>query len=162
MDITAIASALADRFAADLITPPSGYTDPGTAVYQLPNAITSTPTAVVFPPEGEFSYAVHKRSGNLDFPVRFYIAPSADLPRATQEMYDWSGTLLDRLQGRYDLDLSPTVTHAVISELRFGKLEYADAEYVGVEFIARVHTEEPFAPSSVGGFNVGYDAGFDK
>jgi hypothetical protein len=161
MDLSAIASALADRYAADLIVPPAGYTDPGTATHQLPNAITSTPTAVVFPPEGEFSYAVMKRSGNLDFPVRFYIAPTADLPRATQAMYDWAGVLLDRLQGRYDLDLSPTVTHAVTSELRFGKLEYAGAEYVGVEFVVRVHTEEPFQPTTLGGYSSGFSSGFD-
>jgi len=161
MDFTAIASGLAARFAADLLVPPSGYTDPGTATHLLPNAITSTPTAVVFPPEGEFSYAVHKRSGNLEFPVRFYIAESADLPRATQAMYDWAGTLLDRLEKRYDLNLATVVTHAVITDVRFGKLEYADQEYVGVEMLVRVHSEEPYAPSSFGGFDVGFDSGHD-
>jgi hypothetical protein len=161
MDITAIASAIADRFSADLLTPPSGYTDPGTATHLLPNAIASTPTAVVFPPEGEFSYAVMKRSGNLDFPVRFYIADRADLPRGTQAMYDWAGVLIDRLQGRYDLDLSPTVTHAVVTGVRFGKLEYADQEYVGVEMAVAVHTEEAFEPTTVGGFDAGYSPGFD-
>ena len=90
MNVTAIASAIADRFAAAAITPPSGYTDPGTAVYLLPDAIASTPTAVVFPPEGEFSYAVQKRSGNLEFPVRWYIAETSDLPRATAKMYAWA------------------------------------------------------------------------
>lgn len=148
MDITAIASAIADRFAAAAITPPSGYTDPGTAVYQLPNAIASTPTAIVFPPEGEFSYAVHKRSGNLEFPVRWYIAETADLPRATKAMYDWSGTLLDQLEAAFDLDLSPTVTHAVVNGIRFGKLEYADQEYTGIELSVLVHLEEAFAPTT--------------
>ena len=148
MDVTAIASAIADRFAAAAITPPSGYKDPGTAVYLLPDAIASTPTAVVFPPEGEFSYAVQKRSGNLEFPVRWYIAETSDLPRATAKMYAWAGTLLDQLQVAYDLDLSPTVTLAVVSGIRFGRLEYADTEYTGIECTVRVHTEEAFAPST--------------
>lgn len=148
MNLTAIASAIAGRFAAAAISPPSGYTDPGTAVYQLPNAIASTPTAVVFPPEGEFSYAAFKRSGNLTFPVRWYIAETADLPRATRAMYDWAGTLLDQLEAQFDLDLSPTVTHAVVDGVRFGKLEYADKEYTGIELSVLVHTEEAFTPST--------------
>jgi hypothetical protein len=148
MDLTAIASALADRFAAAAVTPPTGYTDPGTAVYQLPNAIASTPTAVVFPPEGEFTYAAYRRSGNLVFPVRWYIADSADLPRSTKEMYDWAGALLDQLETSFDLDLSPTVTHAVIDGVRFGKLEYADKEYTGIEFSVLVHLEDTFSPTT--------------
>lgn len=147
-DLTAIASAIADRFNAAAITPPSGYSDPGTAVYLLPTAITTTPTAVVFPPEGEFSYASLKRSGNLDFPVRWYIGDTADLPRATKEMYAWSGTLIDQLETSFDLDLSPTVTHAVVLGVRFGKLEYADKEYTGIELSVRVHLEEAFSPST--------------
>jgi len=161
MDINAIASAVATRFQAELIIPPSGYSDPGVATHLLPDAITSTPTVVVFPPEGEFSYAVQKRSGNLEFPVRFYIADTADLPRATQTMYDWAGTLIDRLQTSYDLNQSPTVTHAVISNITFGKLNYADEEYTGIEMLVRVHTEEPFAPTTIGGFTSGFSSGFD-
>ena len=148
MDLTAIASAIADRFNAAAITPPSGYTDPGTAVYQLPNAITSTPTAVVFPPEGEFSYAAFRRNGNLVFPVRWYIADTADLPRATKAMYDWAGTLLDQLETDFDLNLSPIVSHAVIDGVRFGKLEYADQEYTGIDFSVLVHVNEGFTPTT--------------
>ena len=147
-DFSAIASAIADRFNASAITPPSGYTDPGTALYLMPTAIVTTPTAVVFPPEGEFSYAGYKRSGNLDFPVRWYISDAADLPRATKEMYAWAGTLIDQLEASFDLDLSPTVTHAVVDGIRFGRLEYADKEYTGIEMSVRVHLEEAFSPST--------------
>ena len=52
----------------------------------------------MFPPEGEFSYAVQKRSGNFDFPVRWYIADTSDLPRSTDAMYDWAGVLMDQLE----------------------------------------------------------------
>jgi len=148
MDLTAIASAVAARFTASAISPPSGYTDPGTAVYKLPTAITTTPTAVVFPPEGSFSYAAFKRRGTLTFPVRWYISDAADLPRATAEMYAWAGTLLDQLASPFDLDLAPPVTHAFIDGVRFGKLEYADHEYTGIELSVIVHTEEAFSPTT--------------
>lgn len=148
MDMTAIASAIATRFGAAAITPPAGYTDPGTAVWQMPTAITSTPTAVVFPPEGTFSYAAFRRSGNLEFPVRWYIAPTDDLPRATKKMYDWAGVLLDQLEAAYELDLAPTVTHATVSGVRFGRLEYAGQEFTGIELAVFVHVEEAFTPST--------------
>jgi hypothetical protein len=147
MDLAAMASAVATRFAAAAITPPSGYTDPGTAVYELPSAITTTPTAVVFPPEGVFTYALWKRSGNVEFPVRWYVAPLEEA-RSTRALYDWAGVLIDQLETDFDLDLSPTVTHAVISGFRFGKLEYAGIEYHGIEMAVVVHTEEPFTPST--------------
>ena len=148
MDLTAIASAIADRLGPSAITPPSGYTDPGTAVFELPNAITSTPTAVVFPPEGEFSYAAHRRNGNLAFSVRWYIADTSDMPRSTRAMYDWAGTLLDQLEAQYDLDLAPIVAYAVIDGVRFGKLEYADKEYTGIELSVLVHVNEGFTPTT--------------
>lgn len=148
MDLTAIASAIAGRFAAAAITPPTGYTDPGTAVYQLPNAIASTPTAVVFPPEGEFSYGAQWRSARLLFPVRWYIADTADLPRATKVMYDWAGTLIDQLEASFELGLAPTVTSATVSDVRFGKLEYADHEYTGIEMSVLVTTTEAYTATT--------------
>jgi len=148
MDLTAIASAIADRFNAAAITPPAGYTDPATATYRLPNAITSTPTGIVFPPEGEFSYAAFRRSGNLVFPMRWYIADTSDMPRATDAMYAWGSVLIDQLESQYDLDLAPIVTHAVIGILSFGKLEYADLEYSGIEYPVTVHIEEAFTPTT--------------
>lgn len=147
MNLTAIASAIADRFAAAAITPPTGYTDPGTAVWQMPAAIATTPMAIVFPPEGDFSHWAHSRTADLDYPVRWYIAP-AESERATKAMYDWAGTLISQLELNYDLDLSPTVTHAVVTGVRFGKLEYAGIEFYGVEVPVRVHVAEAFTPST--------------
>jgi len=161
MDLTAIASAIADRFLVAAVTPPAGYTEPGTATHLLPNAIASTPTAVVFPPEGEFSYNAQMRTGNLAFPVRWYIAETSDLPRSTQAMYDWAGTLLDQLRAQFELDQGPTVTHAVIDGVRFGKLEYADKEYTGIELSVLVHVVEAFVPTSGGSFDISFDSGFN-
>lgn len=161
--IKAITQALTARFAADAITPPTGYNDPGTAVFALPTAITTTPTAIVFPPEGEFRYAAHMRTGTLAYTVRWYIADTADLPRATTAMYDWSNILLDQLETAFDLDLTPfydeafaeagyqvtsPVTHAVVDGIRFGKLEYAEQEYTGIELSVVVSVVEAFNPST--------------
>lgn len=149
-DFAAIASAIAGRFSASAISPPSGYADPGTALWRMPEAITTSPTAVVFPPEGEFSYSGFRRSGNLDYPVRWYIAPTDDLPRSTQKMYDWAGTLIGQLEPQFDLDLSGSggVTHAVVTGVRFGRLEYAGQEYSGIEMTVRVHLEEAISPTT--------------
>lgn len=148
MDLTAIASAVATRFNATAITPPAGYNDPGTAVYELPSAITTTPTAIVFPPDIELSHwAGYHRSANVDFIVRWYIAP-LETVRGTKAMYDWASVLLNQLQSQFDLDLTPTVTHAIVTGGRFGKLEYAGIEYFGMEVPVRVHVEEAFTPTT--------------
>jgi hypothetical protein len=148
VNITAIASAVADRFAPSAITPPSGYTDPGTATHLMPNAITTLPTCVVFPPEGDFSYQAFKRTGDLTFPVRWYVGDASDLPRATQAMYDWAGVLLDQLEAQYDLDQGPAVTHAYVTAYRFGRLPYADREYTGIELTVVAHVQEAFTPTT--------------
>lgn len=149
MDVAAIASALATRFAAAAITPPTGYTDPATATYQLPNAITTTPTCLVFPPEGEYSYSGHKRSTNLLFPVRWYIAQTSDRPRAIAALYAWQSVLIDQLEARFDLGLSASgVTHAVIVSTTAGTGEYADQEYAVIEMSVLVHVEEGHSPTT--------------
>ncbi len=149
MNVAAIAAAIAARFNAAAITPPTGYNDPAKATHRLPNAITTTPQALVFPPEGEYSYAAHKRSTNLLFPLRFYIATTADRPRAVDALYAWQGVLIDQLEDQFDLGLSSSgVTHAVIVSSTAGTGEYAEQEYVVIEYEILVHVEQGFNPTS--------------
>ena len=149
MDVAAIASALAARFAAAAITPPSGYNDPATATHELPNAITTTPTALVFPPEVNYSYSGHKRSTNLIFPVRFYIAQTSDRPRGMAALYAWLGVLVDQLESQFDLGLSSSgTTHAVILSSTAGTGEYAEKEYAVIEFEVGVHHESGYDPTT--------------
>lgn len=149
MDLAAIADALAARFSAAAITPPSGYDNVATSTRRLPNAITTTPTVLVFPPEGEMAYSGHKRSTNQVFPVRFYVAQTSDKPRATDALYAWYGVLVGQLEGQYDLGLSASgVTHAVILSSSAGTGEYAEVEYAVIELMVGVHIEQGHSPVS--------------
>jgi len=149
MNISGISEALATRFAAAAITPPTGYNEPVTATHLLPNAITTTPIALVFPPVAEFSYSGHKRSGDLDYTIRWYIANTADKPRAAAALYAWYDVLVEMLEASFDLDATASgVTHAVVTGARAGPAEYAEKEYVTVELDVTVHTEQGFNPST--------------
>lgn len=148
MDVAAIAAAIATRFGAALITPPSGYNDIALATADLPSAITDTPTVLVFPPAGQWSFSAGaSRVGDLAFPVRFYVARSADNPRATAAVNAWYSVLIERLIGQLALGQSAAgVTHSFITGSQAGTLTYADVEYVGIELTVEVHLVEGIDP----------------
>lgn len=151
MDVSAIASAIAVRFAAAAITPPSGYNDVALSTHELPNAIASLPTALVFPPAGSYAYGPGRRTGDLAFPVRFYVEQSAaDRTRATKALYAWQSVLIDQIEGNFDLDQSGSghVSHAVITSSSAGTLTYGDQEYAGLEFTVNVHIVQAIAPTT--------------
>lgn len=147
-DIAAIAAAIATRFSSAGITPPTGYDNVTLSTAELPNGITSTPTVLVFPPTGEWTWTPGAtRVGDLEFPVRFYIARSADNPRATAAVNAWYSVLIERLIGQLALGQgSNGVTHSFITGSRAGTLTYADVEYVGIEFAVLVHLVEGINP----------------
>ena len=147
MDVAAIASALATRMGQ--VSAPTGYDGVRTATHLLPNAITVTPTVLVFPPDIDSVFSGHKRSSDLVFPVRFFVAMTSDRPRALAELYAWQEGLLDQLEGSYDLDLTGTgVTHAVVLSMSSGTGEYAEKEYAVIEIDVGVHVEEGFSPTT--------------
>lgn len=146
MDVAAIASALATRVGA--VTAPTGYDTVQLATHLLPNAIVSTPTVLVFPPAIDSVFSGHKRSTDLVFPVRFFIAMTSDRPRSLTELYAWQENLFDQLKGLYDLGLNPPVTHAVILSMSAGTGEYGEKEYAVIELDVGVHVEEGYAPTT--------------
>lgn len=150
MNIASIGSAVATRFAAAAITPPSGYNDIASSTNELPNAITSLPAVLVFPPDASWAYGPGRRTGDLVFPVRFYAEAAADRPRATAAVNAWYGVLIDQLEPNFDLDLSGSghVTHAVITGSSAGTFTYAEKEYAGIEFSVSVHIVQAIAPTT--------------
>lgn len=146
MDISAIASAIAARFAS--VTPPAGQQAVALSTADLPSGITSTPAALVFPPSGQWSFtAGASRTGDLTFPVRFYIARTADTPRATAAVNAWHSVLVEQLVGQLALGQSAGgVTHSFITGSQAGTLTYADIEYVGIELTVEVHLVEGISP----------------
>ena len=148
MDVAAIAAAIAVRFAAAAITPPAGYDDIALSTSSLPSAITTTPTVLVFPPAGQWTWSAGaSRVGDLAFPVRFYVATTSDMPRATAAVMAWYSVLIEQLVGQLALGQSAAgVTHSFITGSRAGTFDYAGVDYAVIEFTVLVHLVEGINP----------------
>lgn len=148
MDIHAIATAIAGRFAAGNVTAPSGYPNIASSTAEPPDAITSLPAVVVYPPQGSWSYtAGSARTGDLSYPVRIFLGTMHDTPRGATLVNKWHSVLLEQLMGQLALgQASNGVTHSFITSSQAGTLRYADIEYYGVELTVNVHLVEGINP----------------
>ena len=91
------------------------------------------------PPLAQLEYGPGgRRTGQLEFPVEFYVAPSAELKDNAQAMYDWYGVLLEQLTGDYDIGGPSEVVDATITGSRAGTIVYDETNYVGIVFTVRV------------------------
>ena len=149
MDVHAIATAIAGRFSAANVTPPSGYADIALSTAELPNAITSLPAVLVFPPDGTWSFnAGAARVGDLRFDVRVYLGPMMDNGRNAEMVNKWHSVLIEQLIGNLALGQATNgVTHSFITGSNSGMIEYADINYVGLEFEVTVHLVEAINPA---------------
>jgi len=149
MDIHAIATAIATRFSSANVTPPSGYKNIALATAELPNALTSLPAVLVFPPDGSWGFnAGAARTGDLTFDVRVFLGPMMDNGRNAAMVNKWHSKLIEQLIGQLALGQSLNgVTHSFITSSRSGIIEYADIQYVGIEFEVNVHLVEGINPS---------------
>lgn len=149
MDVHAIATAIATRFSAAAVTPPTGYPDIALSTAGLPDAITSLPAVLVFPPSGQWTFtAGAARTGDLTFPVRFYYGPRADTARGAEAINKWHSVLIEQLIGQLALGQSLTgVTHCFVTASESGTLTYAEIDYLGIEFTVVVHLVEAIAPA---------------
>lgn len=141
-DFDAIANAIAARFTAANVTPPTNETDIRESTAALPQAIRLEPTVLVFPPEPggiELSYMGGTLSGIATFPVRFYLWRIRDNARNAALVNKWLGSLYPQLIGQVHLGLSSYVTHAVIRDLGAARLTYANDEFEGIALTAEVH-----------------------
>jgi hypothetical protein len=150
-DFGAVAAAIATRFSAAEVTPPAGYGEVRVSTHLIPNALTSFPTVVVFPPEVTFSYTPSSRQApTTDFVVRLYLDKPMDYGRATTKVYAWMTALYGQLDGQFQLGLGYVAWAQVVSmgagELRFGDAGVNGAPgYPGIEFTVRVHLVEGVA-----------------
>lgn len=141
-DFNAIAQAIATRFSAANITPPSGEQDVRLATEALPQTVLLEPTVLVFPPEPggvEFSYAASVRSGIAVYPVRFYLYKVRDNARNATLLLKWLGSLYDQLTGQVHLGLSSYVTHAVVRNIGVARMTYGGEEFDGIQLDVEVH-----------------------
>lgn len=142
VDFDAIAAAIATRFAAAAITPPSGEDDIALSTSDLPDAIADVPTVLVLPPDPdgiEFNYHPQAVSGTARYPVRFYLWRVGDEPRRMSLTKKWLNVLYAQLFGQVMLGLSAYVTTAVVDEMGVGRVKYGGIEYQAITLSVAVN-----------------------
>lgn len=143
VDFHAVAAAIATRFAAAAITPPTNESDIAQSTADLPSAITDEPIVLVFPPEVRLSFGPSVRKGLLEFPVRFYLYKVRNNERNSELVLKWLTSLYAQLPDTLaHLGLSTYVNSAVIRNLTPGMLVYAGTEYHGIELTVEVLVSE--------------------
>lgn len=144
-DFDAITTAIAARFSAANVTPPTGYDNVKISTGDLPTQMLPTPAVLVFPDDGTFTHSAGKRDGVGTWLVRFYYNQTGDLERDTVALRKWLTVLVDQL--RLASQLAGIVTQAKVLGWKVGTLRYADIDYSGIELSVMINTNEPWSPS---------------
>ena len=146
-DFTAIAAALAARYAPGALTAPTGYDTIRLSTYTPAEAMLPLPCVLVFAPEsGEFATGNGTRTGTHDWVVRFYYDQAGDLARQAAALLAWAPVLFDQL--RAAVTLSGTAISARLASYRIGYMQYAGDDYAGIEMRVRVQTSEAWAATA--------------
>lgn len=143
MDLNAVATAIAARFAAAQVTPPAGYINVRSSTADLPNALPPLPCVLVFPDSGDFQTGNGTRLGTHDFFVRFYFAQTIDLTRDMNAIRQWTTILTDQL--KISAQLAGIVDRATVDGYQMGLLNFAGQTYSGVELRVHVVKTEAWA-----------------
>lgn len=153
MDYTAIASALAARYA--LMAAPIGYAGlkGGKATYTPAEGLPPLPYVLVFPPEqSDFDTGTGTRVSVHDFKVRLLYDQAGDLARQTAALLKWAEVFDGQLRGAVQLGgLTWTgggVARAVLVRQQVGFFNYADRMYAGIEGTVRITASESWAATA--------------
>ena len=147
MDSYAIASAIATRFSAANVTPPSGEEDPKVATAQLPEDVSWFPTILVSTPQmDDANYnASRSRSFPLVYAVTLFLSRSDGSARNAKRVHDWVTALYGQLGGQIQLGLA-YVALATVQGFRAGIVRYAGTDYDGITFEVVVQVSEAYTP----------------
>ena len=150
MDSYDIADAIATRFSAANVTPPTGQEEPKIVTADLPSSISFFPTILVLPPMlDDASYnASRSRTLPLTYPVILFLSRADDTPRRAKALHDWVTALYGQLGGQLQLGLSSYVSLATVVSFRAGVVTYERTEYDGVAFAVRVQVNESYTPAA--------------
>lgn len=146
MDYLALADALAARYAPAAVVPPTGYRNIAMSTARPPNAITNSPSVVVWASKGEVVYEPGVRyDRTADFIVNLYYAQQeGDIPRESAALQAWLGVLLGQLEGQTKLGLGGAgVDKAIAVSWQIGSLTYAGQTWDGITINVSVWTETP-------------------
>lgn len=142
MNLLTIADALALRFAAAYVTPPSGLKTITTSTARPPNNIPNTPFVIAWPIRGDITIPPGQRKGEHEFHVIFYYSKAeADIPREYVALMSWLGVLLGQLDGQMQLGVAG-VLKAEVMHWEIGIHSYAGVTYEGITLTIHVWTSE--------------------
>jgi hypothetical protein len=142
MNLLTIADALALRFAAAYVTPPSGLKNITTSTARPPNNIPNTPFVIAWPIRGDITIPPGQRKGEHEFHVIFYYSRAeADIPREYVALMSWLGVLLGQLDAQMQLGVAG-VLKAEVMTWEIGIHSYAGVTYEGITLTVHVWTSE--------------------
>lgn len=140
LDFLAIADALAMRFAAANVTPPTGQPPIRKSTARPENNAPADPFVFVLLDDGTLTVGP-RREGEHHFLVRFFHSKKAgDTSEAHMVLLSWLGVLIDQLNAAMLLGLAGVVTKAQTTGYRFSMFTYGGVEYWGIELPVTVWT----------------------
>lgn len=146
-DYTAIATALAARYAPGTMSPPAGYDPVRLSTFKPAEDLPPLPCVLVFAPtEITFGSGNGTRHQAQDWTVRLYYDQAGDLARQAAALLAWLGVFVDQLKA--SAQLGGIVTSAVLTRARSGYLTYAGADFAGIEGTVRILTDESWAATA--------------
>ena len=150
MDSYQIATAIATRFAAAAVTPPTGQEDVKVSTADLPESIAVFPTILVLPPVmADATYnASRSRSFDLTYPVVLLLSASDGTPRRAKAVHDWATAIYGQIGGQLQLGLSSYVAVAYVTGFQAGSVTYAGAQFDGIRFEVLVRINEAYTPAA--------------
>ncbi len=141
LNFLTIADALALRFAAAAVTPPSGQPPIRKSTARPENNAPPDPFVFVLLDDGTLTVGP-VREGEHHFLVRFYHSRKAgDTAEAHMVLLKWLGVLLDQLNAAMLLGLAGAVTKSQTTGYRLAVLTYGGVEYWGLEIPVTVWTK---------------------
>ncbi|HET7031111.1 MAG TPA: hypothetical protein VFI34_11415 [Candidatus Limnocylindrales bacterium] len=146
MDVDAISSAIAARYAPAQVTPPATLTNVRVATSDLPDELGPLPAVLVVPDSGSLAPGNGTRVGEHVWLVRFYLDRVGDLPRQMNVLRRWVGVLVD--QHRTGMQLGGLVVYVRTIGWAIRILPFQGSDYAGIELRLAVGTVEAWAPSS--------------
>lgn len=145
-DYDAIATALAARFAAGQMSPPSGQLAIRSSTATLPGKVTATPVVLVFPDSGTYEYGASTRQGDARFRVQLIYSMGLDMPRDSVGLRKWIGVLSDQLKAA--AQLGGIVASARVAGWKTAKISYGGDEFNGIELDVDIVTAEPWSATA--------------
>jgi len=135
MDIAAIGSAIATRFAA--VTAPTNYAAIQASTYLRQKGAGKAPFVITyFNGTRDLEYAYQRRSGVADYTAIFYYSKAADIEQTDTGLQAWHDKLLDALIGQLMLGQSGGtngVTGAYMRAARLGESTLGGVDFAVIE-----------------------------